>query len=211
MSAQAKVILVHGLWFGSWAMARLAKRLEAEGFVVRRFDYSTTSGGIETHALRLQGFARETGGDRRHFVSHSLGGLVTLKMLSGCGELPPGRVVLLGSPLDGSTVARKTQKLPGAKRLLGEARTILHKGYQSLPTGRETGMIAGSRAVGLGMLVGGPGKPGDGTVSVRETRTDGLTDHLVLPVTHTGMLYSAEVARQAAWFLKNGGFDRRSA
>ena len=208
MEKTSEVILVHGLWFGSWAMARLAKKLRAEGFGVRRFSYSTTAGDLRAHAAELREFARASQADQLHFASHSLGGLVTLAMLGAEEGLPPGRVVLMGSPLDGSIVARRSSKVPGAEKLLGEIRLTLEHGYEYLPGDRETGMIAGSRAIGLGVLVGGAGKPGDGTVAVRETLAAGLKDHLVLPVTHTGMLYSAEVARQAGYFLKFGSFDR---
>jgi len=210
MAGNPEIILVHGLWFGSWAMARLAKKLQAEGFRVRRFSYSTTAGDLRTHAAQLWEFVRSTQADQLHFASHSLGGLVTLGMLHAEAGLPPGRVVLMGSPLDGSIVARRSRKLPGVKKLLGGMRPTLEHGYEHLPGDRETGMIAGSRAIGLGMLMGGAGKPGDGTVAVRETLAAGLKDHLVLPVTHTGMLYSAEVARQVAGFLKSGSFDRTS-
>jgi pimeloyl-ACP methyl ester carboxylesterase len=210
MARNPEVILVHGLWFGSWAMARMAKKLQAEGFRVRRFSYRTTAGDLRAHAAELREFARTSQSDQLHFASHSLGGLVTLGMLHADAGLPPGRVVLMGSPLDGSIVARRSRKVPGVEKLLGEIRSTLECGYEYLPGDRETGMIAGSRAIGLGMLMGGAGKPGDGTVAVRETLAEGLQDHLVLPVTHTGMLYSAEVARQVAGFLKSGSFDRTS-
>jgi len=208
MEKTSEVILVHGLWFGSWAMARLAKKLQAEGFRVRRFSYKTTTGDLRAHAAELREFVRVSQSDQLHFASHSLGGLVTLAMLGAEEGLPPGRVVLMGSPLDGSVVARRSRKVPGAEKLLGEIRSTLERGYEYMPSDRETGMIAGSKAFGLGMLVGGAGKPGDGTVAVGETLAEGLKDHLILPVTHTGMLYSAEVARQAGCFLKFGSFDR---
>ena len=210
MAGSPEIILVHGLWFGSWAMARMAKKLQAEGFRVRRFSYKTTTGDLRSHAAELQEFARASQSDQLHFASHSLGGLVTLRMLHADTGLPPGRVVLMGSPLDGSITARRSRKVPGAEKLLGEIYSTLERGYDYLPGDRETGMIAGSRAIGLGMLMGGAGKPGDGTVAVRETLAAGLKDHLILPVTHTGMLYSAEVARQVAYFLKSGSFDRTS-
>jgi pimeloyl-ACP methyl ester carboxylesterase len=211
MAANHEIILVHGLWFGSWAMASLDKKLRAAGFTVRRFDYSSTAGGLKAHAAELREFARASHSDRLHFASHSLGGLVTLRMLSefdASDNFPPGRVVLMGSPLDGSGVVRRSGKVPGAEKLLGEIRSALEHGYGRLPGDRETGMIAGSRAIGLGMLVGGAGKPGDGTVAINETLTEGLKDHLVLPVSHTGMLYSVKVARQVAAFLQTGHFDR---
>jgi pimeloyl-ACP methyl ester carboxylesterase len=208
MAADSEVILVHGLWFGSWSMARLAKKLQAGGFRVRRFSYASTAGGLGAHAAGLWEFARASKRDQMHFAGHSLGGLVTLRMLNEYAGLPPGRVVLMGSPLDGSAAVRRSGRVPGAGKLLGKIRPTLERGYERLPGNRETGMIAGSRSIGLGMLVGGVEKPGDGTVGVNETRNVGLKDHLVLPVTHTGMLYSAEVARQTAYFLEYGGFKR---
>jgi pimeloyl-ACP methyl ester carboxylesterase len=204
----ASVILVHGLWFGPWAMARLARRLRGEGFLVRRFNYASTAGSLQEHAHELLEFSRQVGSAQQslHFVGHSLGGLVTLRMLGQETGLPPGRVLLLGSPLDGSHVARRSSGIPGAGKLLGSARETLHSGYGQLPTDRDTGMIAGTRALGLGMLLGGAGSPSDGTVSVAETRTTGFKDHLLLPVTHTGLLFSSEVARQSAVFLRSGSF-----
>jgi hypothetical protein len=48
--------------------------------------------------------------------------------------------------------------------------------------------------------------PHDGTVAVAETRIEGAADHLVLPVTHLSMLWSAAVADQAVHFLREGRF-----
>jgi pimeloyl-ACP methyl ester carboxylesterase len=211
MVKDAEVILVHGLWFGAWAMTRLAARLESGGFRVRKFAYSTRSGDLSAHARDLLAFAGFAGTPELHFVGHSLGGLVILKALSASQALPPGRVVLLGSPLDGSSVARKSTRIPGARKLLGEASAALQLGYKQIPGERKTGMIAGSRSIGLGLLLGGAGKPGDGTVGAHETRADGLADHLVLPVSHTGMLYSKKVARQTTHFLQTGGFEPSNA
>jgi hypothetical protein len=50
--------------------------------------------------------------------------------------------------------------------------------------------------------------PSDGTVLVEETDLPGATAQLRLPVSHTGLLFSAEVARQVAAFLRNGRFER---
>jgi len=51
-------------------------------------------------------------------------------------------------------------------------------------------------------------EPSDGVVTVDETRLPGLSDHLVLPVSHSGMLISREVALQTAAFLRYGRFER---
>lgn len=207
-NGSAEVIIVHGLWFGSWAMASLARKLDKAGFQCRRFSYATTGAGLNEHATELREFVSQSSSHHIHFAAHSLGGLVTLRMLEIFDGIAPGRVVLIGSPLGGSVTAQKAGKIPGAEKLLGEIRPALNAGYGKLPPNRETGMIAGTRGVGLGMLVGGVGGPGDGTVATAETRMDGLADHIELPVTHTGMLYSKKVAGQVAHFLRTGGFER---
>lgn len=208
----SEIVLVHGLWFGSWAMWQLARRLErASGLPVRRVNYRTTGGALAGHAENLRRFAKQSGARRQHFIGHSLGGLVILKMLSEFDDIAPGRLVFLGSPLHGSAVARKVDKIPGAGVLLGRIRSALEQGYPVIPGGREAGMIAGSKSVGLGWIVGGTEGPGDGTVAIAETVADGLKDHCVLPVTHTGMLYSAEVAEKTARFLETGAFGCSNA
>ena len=202
------VVLVHGLWFGAWSMRLLERRLRRAGFATCRFRYRSIRHGLDVHAAALRHFLASRGLTAPDFVAHSLGGLVTLRMLDDRPELPPGRIVLLGSPLQGSRVAGKSARIPGFARLLGQVRTALEAGFSRIPRDWQTGMIAGSRSVGLGLLVGGTAGAGDGTVAVRETRAEGLRDHLVLPVTHTGMLLSRMVARQVAGFLRSGSFSR---
>ena len=126
-------------------------------------------------------------------------------------DVAPGRLVFLGSPLKGSVVARRAENIPGSSVLMGQVRGALESGYPAIPGGREAGMIAGSKSIGLGWLVGGTDGPGDGTVAVSETVADGLKDHCVLPVTHTGMLYSKTVAEKTARFLKSGAFGCNTA
>jgi hypothetical protein len=46
----------------------------------------------------------------------------------------------------------------------------------------------------------------DGTVAVSETKLPGHSAHLVLPVSHMGMLASARVARHVGAFLAEGRF-----
>ena len=60
----------------------------------------------------------------------------------------------------------------------------------------------------LGRLTGRFGEANDGTVAVAETRLDGIKDHIVLPVSHSGMMLSSTVADQAAAFLQRGAFLR---
>jgi pimeloyl-ACP methyl ester carboxylesterase len=200
------VVLVHGLWFGPWSLGLLARRLRRAGFETRCFRYRSTRADLAAHARELRRFVGDPGNRPLHFVAHSLGGLVTLRMLAERADLPFGRVVLLGSPLKGSVAARKSNRVPGAARLLGAAQPALEAGFARVAADRDIGMIAGSRGIGLGLFLGGLGEPGDGTVAVSETRSDGLLEHRLLPVTHTGMLFSRRVAREVAQFLRVGRF-----
>ena len=68
-------------------------------------------------------------------------------------------------------------------------------------------MIAGDLAFGAGQLFGKLGAPSDGTVTVEETQIEGAADRVVLHVSHTGMLLSSRVARQAGAFLRTGRFE----
>jgi len=203
--------MVHGLWYGSLALFPLGRKLQGLGFSVRHFKYAATSDKLETHARELHRFAMREKVQQQHFLGHSLGGLVILRMLADADNLPAGRVVLLGSPLGGSSVARKASGIPGSAKLLGQVSTALEHGFSTLPSSHETGMIAGSRSFGLGMFTGGTDGPGDGTVGLHEAHVEGLKDRLVLPLTHTGMLFAAEVAIQSAAFLNSGHFETPGA
>lgn len=207
-------ILVHGLWYRGWSMRPLGKRLVATGLDVHGFSYPTISKTLESHAQSLGVFchqaAEQTASRQLHLVAHSLGGLVTLTMLNRYGGLPAGRVVLLGSPLQGSQVASTISRWPAVRGLLGKVTQGLVKGCQMLPADRECGMIAGSKNRGLGILSRSLKEPGDGTVALTEADHPGLNDRVVLPVSHSGLLYSREVADQCAVFLASGHFSARS-
>lgn len=202
------MVLVHGLWFRAWSQRVLAERLTAQGFRCSAFSYPTTRRSLAENASALGEFCRRHAGDDPvlHLVGHSLGGLLILRMLEHQADLPPGRIVFLGTPLRGSGVARRLGQWPMGEALLGAARDALGAGHGHWPADRDVGLVAGTRPVGLGRAVGGLEGPNDGTVSVAETQHRGLADRAELAVTHTGMLYSGEVADQAAHFLAHGRF-----
>jgi hypothetical protein len=60
--------------------------------------------------------------------------------------------------------------------------------------------------IGIGALLTAPH---DGTVSVEETRLAGLSDHCTVDATHTGLLFSPDVADRTIAFLRNGTFAPR--
>ena len=190
-------------------MAVLARRLRSRGFTPVVFDYRPGSSRLADHARDLGAFMRHQDADA-HLLGHSLGGLLILRMLRDEGDSIGRRIVLLGSPLNGSQVVARARRLPGAVRLLGNVAQDLETGFGTIAPAATVGMIAGCRSLGLGRLLGSMVGPGDGTVAVAETRADGLTDHLVLPVSHSGLLYSRQVAAAAANFLRHGRFAMSS-
>jgi pimeloyl-ACP methyl ester carboxylesterase len=203
------VILLHGLWMGGFVLGPMRHRLEDEHRLrVLTFSYPSVSATLGQTVARLRDLTREIATERLHFVGHSLGGVIVLELLRLTGDLPPGRAVLLGSPLCGSTAATTIAHWPMGRSLLGRGlcEAVVDRNCLPWDGRREVGVIAGSTGVGLGRVFAHLDSEHDGTVRVEETRLPGITDHIVLPVTHTGMLISAEVAKQTAHFLREGRF-----
>ena len=203
-------VLVHGLWNRGWTMMAMAKRLKSRGHNVAVFSYPTRSDCLDGHADGLHAFVSKIKSEEVHLAGHSMGGLVILNMLSRFDDLPPGRVVLMGTPVKGSRVVKRLKKLPGQKFMFGKARENLLQGFQHTPMGHETGVIRGTRALGLGRIAGRSGEPNDGSVTVSETELDGLKDSVDLSVAHTEMLISTEVVEQLEQFLLHGKFKKGS-
>jgi len=207
----ADVVLVHGLWNRGWMMASMARRLRVLGHEVRVFSYPTRAADLDGHADALHAFVHD-GPEREvlHFVGHSMGGLVILDLLSRYDDLPPGRVVLMGTPVKGSAVVRRLAGLPGQEFIFGKARGDLLRGYSHSPEGRETGMIRGTRSFGLGQIAGKQAEPNDGSIRVSETELEGLKDAVELDVAHSEMLVSREVVEQVDHFLSTGRFRKHT-
>jgi pimeloyl-ACP methyl ester carboxylesterase len=204
------IVLVHGLWMSGFQLRLLKHRLEAGGRCrVVAYSYPSLSGTMNDHVRGLLDLAQAQTSTQVHFVGHSLGGLVILRALQLTDDLPPGRAVLLGTPLQGSKAAQGIARiLPFGKAILGAA--VNAECVEFVPrewTGhRDVGVIAGS--LGLGRLFADLKSDHDGTVLVEETYLPGAKDHIILSTSHTGLVFSTQVAEQAAWFLREGMFRR---
>jgi pimeloyl-ACP methyl ester carboxylesterase len=213
-SAPALVILVPGLWMSGLQLTMIRRRLEADGALrALFFTYPTIVGSMSDHVRRLLDWVHAHPSERLHFVGHSLGGLVILRALQVTDDLPPGRAVLLGSPLQGSRTAQRFARLPFGRALLGGAlaEECIEWSPREWSGRRDVGVIAGSMGVGIGRLFGALEDAHDGTVMVEETRLPGAKDHIVVAASHTGLLLSAEVAAQTRHFLEHGEFSRQDA
>lgn len=198
------VLLVHGIWNAKAWLAPFALRLRREGLAPRLFGYDSVLREPERAGDRLIAHLR------RHpvelLVGHSLGGLVILEALRRAPELPVRRVVCLGSPLRGSGVATAIGGRPALSLLLGRSRGLLETGCAPWQGPAAVGVVAGNLARGVGGWFTRMDGESDGTVSVAETRLPGLADHCIVPASHSGLILSADAARQAGHFLHHGRF-----
>ena len=209
----AVIVYVHGLWqSGGEAILlrrRLARDLNAHAVA---FSYPSVAKNASVNARALAQYLSAIRADTLHLVGHSLGGVMILKAFEESPQLqaslPAGRIVLMGSPLRGSITARNLARLPFGKKIMGlsVAEEVMLARERRWSGPRELGVIAGDSGFGLGRLVGRLGGPSDGTILIEEVQINGAADRTVLRVSHTGMLFSAAVARAAAGFLGTGRF-----
>ena len=205
----AITVLVHGLWMHGVVMGMQRWYLARMGFDAMCYSYPSMRLTLTENAGRLAQFARSLRAPQVHWVGHSLGGLVILRMLEREPALPPGRVVLLGVPYGDGYARRALAASRLGTRLLGRSigEWVDIEKPEKFP-GREIGVIAGSLSRGLGRVVArGLPTPNDGVVMVVETELAAACDRIVLPVSHSGMLFSRRVARQSGAFLRDGKFE----
>lgn len=198
-----RVVLLHGLWMPGMAMHWLAARLRGAGFDTEVFAYPSIAGGPEQAVPRLVEVLRR---GPAHVVAHSLGGMVALQALCDEPALDVPRMACLGSPLKGSCAAGGLMQWHFTRMMLGRSADLLRTGFPCWQGRTEVGVVAGRVPHGLGALFAHFDGDHDGTVAVAETRLEGIADHVVVPASHSGLLFSEEAATQAIAFLREGRF-----
>lgn len=207
---RAELVLVHGLWMNRFILWPLAWRLRHRDWRLRFFSYFSTLHPYERHPERLVARLENSSANAIYLVGHSMGGVVIMSALSQLSDHARRKiagVVTLGTPLNGSAAGLQFMHHDLGRLLMGSSRKLWQTfPILAVPAGIRVGQIAGTRRVGLGRFFAKLDGPNDGVVTVDETRLPGLTDHLVMPVSHTGMLFSKNVARQCLAFLRDGRF-----
>jgi pimeloyl-ACP methyl ester carboxylesterase len=208
----AQVVYVHGLWMPGQESVILRHRLGNEfALTLQSFRYSAAFSSMSRITTELDTFVRGLNATQVHFVGHSLGGLVIHRLLERFPQQPEGRVVFLGTPSIGSRAAERAGRFAPVAHLMGPSvsEELLQPQERRWSAPRALGIIAGSQPIGMGQFLGGFREDNDGTVAVSETRMPGATDHVVMPVSHLGLLVSARVAHQTGTFLTQGRFSLR--
>jgi len=188
-------------------MKVLAWRLSRYGYKTKTLSYRFLVQSPAENAAVVAKTLKDIDTPVVHWAAHSLGGVVWMHLLHSETSLPPGRTVLLGSPVLGSSAATRLHKKPLLRPLLGRSiESGLLGGAPVDVKDRSVGLIRGGGWFSLSRLVIGSEEPSDGVVLHSETEVSGVADTTEVPYSHSMMIFSAKTARKAAEFFANGRF-----
>jgi pimeloyl-ACP methyl ester carboxylesterase len=208
------VVVLHGIFQPAFTMLPLCRFLEKEGYSVLNLDYPSTSYPIEEIAEmiadRIEAHGASVDG-KLHLVGFSMGGLVIRAFLRNLVPLNLGKVVMIGTPNQGSEVADFLKSFLPFRYLYGPA------GQQLVTDQKEFAAIFANDGFSLGIIAGDSssysimgriiGKPSDGKVSVASTKLACVADHLVVNSSHTMLPHNGTVWIETASFLRKGAFS----
>ena len=208
------VVILHGLARTSNSMNKLAGYLTDQGYKVVNIDYPSRKYQLSELAkiIRKEAISKTAGANRIHFVTHSMGGII-VRLMQKNDPLPnPGRVVMLSPPNHGSEVVDFLSGLWFFKSINGPAGKQLGTGENSIyrtlgKVNFELGVITGNRSINWINSLIIPGED-DGKVSIESAKTEGMTDFLVVHVSHPFIMNDKTVMAQCVHFLRNGHFKK---
>ncbi|MDD2762981.1 MAG: alpha/beta hydrolase [Opitutaceae bacterium] len=213
------VVLLHGIAMPALELHRVARALGIAGYRVANLPYPSRAFTLERLALDYlpaQLHARGVeAAPRLHFVAHSMGGIIVRLHLQEHHPANLGRVVLLAPPNAGTPVADRLSRFALCRWLLGPNLSRLGTATpDALLSSRAPGLVPPDYEVGI--IVGNASinpvfsrwlaGANDGAVSVDSARLPGAHGFLVVPHSHTGMLWRKAVVAQVLAFLRTGRF-----
>ncbi len=207
------VVLLHGIFRTKSSMASLERHLSGKGYDVINVDYPSCKKPIEGLVDDVRKSLLENKMDvskKIHFVGYSMGGMIVRGYIKKYRPENIGRVVMLGTPNQGSEVADFIAGNFLYKRFYGPAGQQLgtdQSKFRELygAVDYELGIIAGNFSIDPISSFFIPGD-NDGKVSVERTKLEGMKDHIVISATHTFMPDNKKVKQQVAHFIEHGMF-----
>lgn len=191
-SSKTAVVLVHGLWMSRWSLLAIAWNLKKRGFKVYKFKYKTTGKPFNFNIQKFQAYINSLSHETIHIVAHSMGGILSMRSLPGIRKT--GKLIMLGSPVNGSQAAKAMNTKWWSKKLLKHAQEPLENGVVNPTVFRQSGMIAGtSNGIGISRFVTRLPEPNDGTVALIETQADWIDEHITVNTNHFRMLFHKQV------------------
>ena len=212
---RATVVLLHGLNRSSGAMSTMAHALQSAGF--RAVNVGYPSAWHDVPALSryldrdLRACCREALIEGVHFVTHSMGGVLLRFWSAEHAEATVARSVMLSPPNQGSELVDELRDTAVFKLVTGPAGQQLGTDDDSLP--RRLGPVTFELGVITGRATLNPVYswliPGDddGKVAVSRARVQGMTDFLVVDVSHSFIMNDPLVIEQTVRFLNEGRFQ----
>jgi hypothetical protein len=193
------VVLLHGLGRSARAMYGLGQWLSEQGYRAEAWDYDTVGRPIQQSAQwfekELQRLEQDDDVQRYHIVTHSLGGIVTRKMLLQSRPRKLGKVVMLAPPNQGS---------PWGRRLGWLLRPISPSLYQlSDRPGSYVTRMEAPQGVPIGIIAAEE----DGKVPVDSTHLATESDHVIVDGGHTWIMNRPDTRRHILTFLQHGSFQ----
>jgi pimeloyl-ACP methyl ester carboxylesterase len=213
------VVLLHGIGMQGYVMKRIESALVEQGYRVVNISYPSRELPFEKLAgeyLPAQLLENDVArAPRLHFITHSLGSLIVRKLIQDTRPANLGRVVMIGPPNHGSVAADEAGEYSLLREYMGENLGRLGTGDNSIvstlgPADFDVGIIAGNTtSVSVfGRVLSGQN---DGAVTVESARLEGMHDFIVVPYSHTVMLWRDEVVQQALTYLREGKFKHPAA
>ena len=200
-------ILVHGIWMHGTFMRVMGKMLQSAGLNTHLVSYDFLRSSPAENAAKLHEEITALNVKTIHLVGHSLGGIVILHILKAFPDLPLGKVVLIGSPVRGSHVAKSIHKNVFLRPLLGRSvEDGLLGGAPDYAIDRPLGIITGSGVLGLSALLYPSGENSDGVVKHSETQLKNVSDQVNIPYSHSVMIFSKQCAAHVVRFIQTGSF-----
>ncbi|HHX8265799.1 TPA: triacylglycerol lipase [Vibrio diabolicus] len=204
-----RIIILHGLYMHGLVMQPLSQKLRKLGYETQVLSYNTVA--IDESSLFDSIDHSLNPLTANVLVGHSLGGLMIKRYLANRKPTTSliSHVVAIGSPLKGASIVGRIQDL-GLGAILGNSpHHGLNRHNDAWAFPQKLGSIAGTMPIGARpLLIRNDNTMSDGTVTVEETRLDGMQDHIEVKQTHTSLIYNTFVPQQIDHFIRTDYFRR---
>lgn len=200
------LILLHGLGAGAWSMCCLAARFRRIGYNVEVLSYRSRGQSLSQMTDEIQTKLPESFKGRFNIVAHSLGGLVAYELAKRLGSRSVEKVVMLGTPFLGTSLAGSIANSRMCRFIYGpiwhdlvpEVRRQQDVRIEGIEMGMIAGVVPGSQFF--------PGGPTDGLVPLTSTKGSCFSQCIEIAGSHAALLISRSAALKVAAFLRFGRF-----
>ena len=210
------IILLHGINKNGTCLKGLEKFILKHGFSVLNITYPSTKQPIEDLVDTVhESISNEVSKYKTvSFVGFSMGGLVIRAYLNKYKLSNLEKVIMIGTPNNGSDVAYFFKDNMLYKKFFGPAGKQLTTNQQNCDVlfGKiyyDCGIIAGSLPLDFCYPIMRK-SPSDGKVTIASTKLSNMKDHIILRVAHWYMPQSKSVWKQVLHFLEHSKFATKN-